>query len=76
MTSKDLLYVEKANLSKTCTPDEFSIDNDIRTEDLIEPIVINIHRLSGKDPYKYNTRPFNSHLIVLYFLAKFNLKSF
>ena len=52
MTSKDLLYVEKANLSNTCTPDEFSIDNDIRTEDLIEPIVINIHRLSGKDPYK------------------------
>ena len=31
MTSKDLLYVEKANLPNTCTPDEFSIDNDIGT---------------------------------------------
>ena len=40
MTSKDLLYVEnKLSYPIRCTPDEFSIDNDIGTEDLAEDIV-------------------------------------
>ena len=29
---------DKANLPNTCTPDEFSVDNDIGTEDLTESI--------------------------------------
>lgn len=40
------------NLNNTCNPDEFSIENDIGTEDLTERIVTHIKRLSGKDPYK------------------------
>ena len=39
------------NLNNTCNPDEFSIENDIGTEDLTERIVTHIKRLSGKDPY-------------------------
>jgi N-formylglutamate amidohydrolase len=43
---------DEDNLPNTCNPDEFSIDNDIGTEDLTERIITHIHRLSGKDPYK------------------------
>ena len=43
---------DKANLPNICTPDEFSIDNDIGTKDLTEHIISNIHNLSGKDSYK------------------------
>ena len=43
---------EKANLPNTCDPEEFSIDNDIGTEDLTARIITHIHSLSGKDPYK------------------------
>ena len=40
MTSKRFTLCRKqANLPNTCTPDEFSIDNDIGTEDLTEHIV-------------------------------------
>ena len=44
MTSKCLLYVETKLLTNTCTPDEFSIDNEIGTEDLTESIVEYIQR--------------------------------
>ena len=64
------------DLPNTCIRSEFSIVNDIGTEDLTERIITHIHRLSGKDPYKHSTRLFSSHLNVLSFLAKFHLKSF
>ena len=42
MTSKDLLYVENVNLPNTCTPDEFSLDNNIGIEDVTERISLQI----------------------------------
>ena len=59
---------EQANLPNTCTPDEFSIDNDIGTEDLTERIV-EIY-IDYADKIHINiVRNFNCHLIVLSFLG-------
>jgi hypothetical protein len=40
------------DLPNTCNRNEFSIVNDVGTEDLTERIITHIRRLSGKDPYK------------------------
>ena len=58
---------KQANLSNTCTTDEFSIDNDIGTKDLTERIV---EYIDYADKIHINiVRNFNCHLIVLSYLG-------
>ena len=53
------------DLPNTCIRSEFSIVNDIGTEDLTERIITHIHRLSGKDPYKQIAKVDREYMLII-----------